>query len=152
MTFPGTHNVGARLSAKVAGIARLVAAGTGDNTAVVGQILDRTLFGYALSAVFGILCRAVLGANATLTLKNIALFHGDAANMSDEASFATIADTVVLTDSGAGSTLLSELLANVDLAGCKRYVRLKYTPDLSAANTDTAEVAGVIIFGGKDTI
>jgi hypothetical protein len=100
----------------------------------------------------GLLCKAVLGAAATLTLKNVQLFHGDAANMSDEAALFSPADVVIFTDAGAGSTLRGQKQYDFDLAGAKRFIRVKFQPDLSAANTDTATVAAAIVLGGKDTI
>ena len=34
----------------------------------------------------------------------------------------------------------------------RRYVRLVYTPDLSASGTDTAQVAAVVVFAGQDRV
>jgi hypothetical protein len=152
MTFPGSHNVGAGISVVSASANTLLTAGgAGDATQVVGATIDRTLFNYPLSMVLAFIATATLAANKKLTLGTIALFHGDAANMSDEASFAVVADTDVLVDSGAGGTISGQLTSNIDLAGCKRFIRAKFTPDLNAANTDTAKVVAVAVLGGKDT-
>jgi hypothetical protein len=152
MSFGSQHDVGARLIPQLAADnTSLTAAGAGDNTQVVGVIIDRTLLNYPLSAILALAWKAVLGASATLTLKTVLIEHGDASNLSDAASLATFADVVVATDSGSGSTLRGCQEYKADLAGAKRYVRFKFTPDLSAANTDTATVAAVAVFGGSDT-
>jgi hypothetical protein len=153
MSFARTHNIGAFIaSVRTSDNASLTAGGAGDNTQVVGQIIDRTLFSFPQSATFAIFAKAVLGASATLTLKTVLIEHGDAANLSDAATFSAPADFILFTDAGAGSTLRGQKEYDIDLAGAKRYLRLKFTPDLSAANTDTAECSSVVIFGGTDTV
>jgi hypothetical protein len=69
------------------------AAGTGDNTAITGAILDRQSYGNAQSAVVAIPYTTTLAAAETLTLKSVLLEHGDASNLSDVATFATLEDS-----------------------------------------------------------
>lgn len=153
MGFAENHNIGAFLkSPYTSAPTALTAAGAGDNTEIVGAIIDRNTLKYPLSVHIAIQCRAVLAASKKLTIKTVKLEHGDDSGLSDAANLATPADVDVLVDSGSGSTLTGSFEADVDLAGCKRYVRLKYTPDLNASGTDTATVAGQLIFGGQDTI
>lgn len=152
MSFQERHNVGALIKAQHAtDNAAATAGGTGDNTLVTGQIIDRTLIAYPLSVLIAIAYKAVLAAAATLSL-SWSLEHGDASNLSDAAALASAASAVIDTGAGGGSTQRGVFTAPVDLAGCKRYVRLKFTPDLSAANTDTAELNGQLVFGGQDTL
>jgi hypothetical protein len=105
-----------------------------------------------LSAVFAIPYTTTLGAAATLIFKSAVIQHGDASDLSDAVTFATLEDatgTVIAT--GAG-TFTGCKEYDVDLQGAKQYVRINFTPDLSAANTDTAAVAGVAVFGGSELL
>lgn len=131
--------------------AALTAGGAGDNTEVVGLTIDRLAFGTAMSAVFGISFKAVLAAAATLSL-SWRVYHSDAANMAGEAIYVQGAAAVVATGGGGGTTEQGLLECDVTLDGAKRYIRLKFTPDLSAANTDTAECAAVVALGGQPEI
>lgn len=156
MSFGRTHNIGSTITPRRAcDHGAITAGGAGDNTLITGQIIDTMALGSgsaskALSARLSILWKAILGASATLTLKSITIEHGAASNLSDAATFQSVAvDPVVAT--GAG-TFRGEQNVDIDLAGCKQYVRLKVTPDLSAANTDTAEISAAFVFGGLDIV
>ena len=48
----------------------------------------------------------------------------------------------------ATAAISSPLLEDVNLSGARRYVRLNFTPELSAGATDTAALSGVAVFGG----
>ena len=126
----------------------LVAAGTGDNTAVTGVIIDRASYKYPQSMVASLSWQAVLAASKKLTMKSVVIEHGDASNLSDAANYVAPADVDVKVDGGSGGTYRGAQEYNVDLSAAKRYIRLKYTPDLNASGTDTAEVAAQFIFGG----
>ena len=153
MSFTRAHNVGAFIgSQKAADNTALTAGGAGDNTEVVGQIIDTTLFKHPLSLAILIPWKAVLAASKTLTLKTVLLEHSDDSGMAGAVNLAAPADVVVATDSGSGSTLHGCQQYNVDLAGCKRYIRLKHTPDLNNTVTDTATTAAVFVFGGQDRL
>jgi len=153
MSCARSHNIGAFIGAqKAADNTALTAAGSGDNTEVVGQIIDTTLYKHPLSVAVLISWKAVLAASKTLTLKNVAFEHSDDSGMSGGTDLSAPADVVVATDSGSGSTLHGCQMYKVDLAGCKRYVRLTHTPDLNATATDTATTAAVFVFGGQDSL
>jgi hypothetical protein len=152
MSFAIRHNIAAYIKTQHAtDNVSATAGGTGDNTLVTGQIIDRSLLAYPLSAMIAIAYKAVLAQAATLSL-SYSLEHGDQANLSDAAALQSANSAVIETGGAGGSTNRGVFTAAVDLAGCKRYVRLKFTPDLSAANTDTAEASGQLIFGGSDTL
>jgi len=132
--------------------ARGVAAGTGDNTEVVGTVIDRRLYGYAKSAIFAIVGSAVLASAATLTLKNVAIEHDDDPAFATTADFKTVSDAVVATGGAGGSTETVKKEIDVDLAGAKRYLRITYTPDLSAGGTDIFTLAAAAVLGGQDQL
>jgi hypothetical protein len=125
----------------------LTAAGTGDNTAVVGAIHDRAAIGSPQSAVLAIPFTATLAATATLTISGT-VEHAEAANMSGAATLQTISATVVATGPAGGGTVTGCLEVSVPLMGARRHLRANITPDLSAGGTDTAAVSGVFVFGG----
>lgn len=128
--------------------AAATAGGAGDNTAVTGVIIDRAALGWPRSAVVAIPWAATLAAAQTLSLA-WTLQDGAAANLSDAATFASGASAPVATGPGSPA---GQLEVNVDLTGARRYVRLNFTPDLSASGTDTAALSGVLVFGGADRL
>lgn len=134
-----------------AGPAALTAGGTGDNTAVTGVIIDRAALGWPQSCVVALPFIATLAATATLSVA-ATLQHGNDSGLSDVATFAAISTGAQATGQSGGSTEQGVIEVNVSLAGAKRYVRLNFTPDLSAANTDTARVGAVIAFGGANRL
>jgi hypothetical protein len=152
MSFPRAHNIGAFIKTQHAtDNSSATAGGAGDNTQVVGQIIDRTLIAYPLSAQLSLAYKAVLAQAATLSMA-WKIEHGDAANLSDAAILQQDATAVIETGGAGGSTNRGVFNKNIDLAGAKRYVRISYTPDLSAANTDTFEGNAQLVFGGQDTL
>ena len=126
------------------------AAGTGDNTAVTGVIVDRAAAALNSPQEIAVLFpfTTTLGAGKNLFLKSVLLEHGDAANLSDAATFATFEDATghsVATSAGGG-TVTGCKRYGVNIGGAKRYVRLKFTPDLDATSVDTAVVMSVLVF------
>lgn len=143
-------NVGQLVTPKLAAFSILTAGGTGDNTLVKGTTLDRAALGLALSCVVQVASRAVLAASATLAV-TAKLQHSATTTDGDFTDFATV--TVAGLTGGAGGTTETGLsLGEIDLTMAKRYVRVTYTPDLSAASTDTAQVAALVVFAGQDRV
>lgn len=126
----------------------ITAGGGGDNTLVTGVIIDRAAIGWPESAVLAIPFSAVLGAGATLSITPV-VQEGNAANLSDAANLAAPGAQVVATGSG---TINGTYELNVSLRGAGRYVRANFTPDLSAANTDTAALSAVLVTGGANRV
>lgn len=124
----------------------LTAAGSGDNTQIVGDIFDRLSMNFPKSLTVAIGFTTTLAANKTLTIKSLTIEHGDDSALADAANLYAPSDVVVATDSGSGSTLKGQQKYSTDLHPAKRYVRLKYTPDLNATGTDTALVQSDLIF------
>lgn len=149
--------------------ASATAGGTGDATLVVGTTIDRatlTPFGargallniMPLGAVFTVAYEAVLGAGNTLSIS-----AAKVEDSADGATWATIFDVtgvaasvpvswpaagVVDTGAAGGSTQRGIVAYGTDIKKARRYVRFSFTPDLSAANTDTAKfVVGAVLSG-----
>lgn len=146
------RNIGALIA--VLGAAANTAAtagGSGDNTEVTGVILDRAAHGFPQSCVLAIPYSATLAAGATLSI-SYTLQEGDADDLADAETLAAAASAVVATGPVGGGTVTGTFEVDLSLAGAGRYVRAKFTPDLSAANTDTAALSAVIVFGGSDRL
>lgn len=145
-------NIGAAIAiARATANSTATAGGSGDNTAVTGVIIDRQAFRWPKSGVFAVPFTTTLAAGATLSLA-MTVQDGDAANLSDAATFATRANAVVATGPSGGGTVTGVVEFDVNLVGAKRYIRLNFTPDLSAANTDTGAFSGVAVLGGMDRL
>lgn len=129
----------------------VTAGGGGDNTEVVGVILDRAALGFPKSCVVAIPFTATLAATQTLTVA-WDIDEGDASNLSDAEVLTSAAAQVVATGPAGGGTVTGTFEANVNLGGAGRYVRLNFTPNLSASGTDTAALSAVIVFGGADRL
>lgn len=129
------------------------AGGSGDDTAITGVTIDRfATSGIPLNAQVVILWTATLAATKTLTLKTVKV--QDSADNSNWTDFATFANPgVVATGPGGGGTVSGVTeIPGVDLSSARRYVRLVFTPDLNAANTDTATVVGMFNLAGFDRL
>lgn len=111
-----------------------------DNTAQVGQIIDRLGYG---GLTYLIAIGAVPDADATFTAL---LEEGDAANLSDAAAVAD-ADMISQTSGTAPETAASfrydsdDQVRKLGYVGNKRYTRLTITPALNASATLLAAVA-----------
>jgi hypothetical protein len=141
-------NIGATLAAAFGGASRAVAAGAGDATEVVGEIIDLEAIGNPESAVLLIPYSATLTEAKTLTL-GCDIDHGADSALGDAAQFnAGVTAAVVATGGTGGSTEVGVMEVNVNLTGAKRYVRAQYTPDLSHTSADIFTAGCVWVFGG----
>ena len=148
MSTPEIENIGSKIAVvRAAANTAATAGGSGDNTAVTGVIIDRAALGWPQSCVVAVPFTATLAAAATLSVA-ITAQSGDAANLSDATTLATRSG-VVATGPGGGGTVTGTVELDINLSGAGRYVRANFTPDLSAANTDTAALSEVIVFGGQ---
>lgn len=112
-------------------------ASVADNTAQVGQIIDRQ--GYE-SLTYLIATGSLADAAATFT---VLLEEGDAANLSDAAA---VADADLLGTEALASFVFSDddKCFKLGYRGSKRYTRLTITP---AANASAALLAAVAVLG-----
>ena len=136
-------DAGAHLKVVGGGGARGVAAGTGDNTEVVGEIVDSQAEPGLVSGLIVVCGQATLADTKSISLKDLKIEHGAAANLSDKADYtfghAKNTLTNVKTSTG-GTTEEFAVKQKVDLTGLKRYWRVAVTPDLDAASVDTFEL------------
>jgi len=134
------------------------AAGSGDNTLIVGSTINRNSLvqnglstitnGLPRYVVFNVAYEAILAAAATFTWKAVTIEHSS--NGSDWTTFLSQADTpppngwpaagVIDTGGGGGTTQRGVIKFGADLTGAKQYIRFSGTPDLSAGATDTVKV------------
>ena len=123
---------------------RMLAGGTGDNTATTSDAID-TLNSNA--GIFTIMGTATLGEDDTLTLKSVKVTQSDTSGGSytDAIELIDSSGSVVATGGTGGSTETGSYSARVDLSLYKRYVKLVYTPDLSRANTDVGTLSSALI-------
>jgi len=131
----------------------ITAGGAGDNTAITGASIDRfTSAGIPLNAQIVLYWTVTLAQAATLTLKTVKL--QDSADGSNWADFASYADPGVVSTGPTGGGTLTDVLeiAGADLSSARRYVRLLFTPDLSAASADTARVGAIFNLAGFDRL
>jgi hypothetical protein len=143
------RSIGDKIAVRRAAANTAVTAGAGgDNTEVTGVIIDRAALGWPESAVLAIPFTAALAASETLTIA-YTVASSQADNMASPSTVRTAAAAVVAT--GAG-TITGTFEVNLDLRGAGRYVRANWTPDLSRANTDTAALSAVIVFGGSNRL
>lgn len=146
------RNIGAlitvmRASANVAA----TAGGAGDNTEVVGAILDRGKIGFPQSCVLAVPFSANLAAGETLSIGGV-IETGNEDDLSDASDLHVVESSVVATGPAGGGTVSGTLEVMAPIMGAGLYLRAKFTPDLSAADTDTAALSSVVVFGGADRI
>lgn len=119
-----------------------------DATYISGATFDRSALNYPqnMEVAHILAYTAASGASgATITVETN-IFHGDASNMSDEASFKS--KSVVITWASDAAKQFHVALS-ADLSSAKRYVRAKFKETKAGTITVTAPiVAQVVRFGG----
>ncbi len=135
----------------------VTAGGSGDNTAVTGLTIDRQALGMPQSLVLHYIWSAVLAQAATLELKTQVI--QDSADGSTWVTYvppapiaAPTAPGIVATGPTGGGTVRGVSRVNINLTAARRYVRFGFTPDMSAANTDTANVVTMAVLAGNDRL
>jgi len=138
---------------RLSAAASATAGGTGDATTVTGVTVDRFSIGNGsmpLSANMGVAYEAVLASGATLS---IGYAVQDSADGTTFADYQTATYAVVATGPSGGGTKTGVFdIGSVNLSSARRYVRLNYIPDLSAANTDTANSRAIGFAAGYDRL
>lgn len=133
--------------------ARAIVAGAGsDNVAANGLSIDQTAQVKAETLAILLGWEATLANGATLT---VTWKLQDSADNSSWADIVVppvgnpidVSGTMLFTATSA-TTFRGVIQAECPLEYCRRYVRITYTADLSAANTDTASFSGIALFGG----
>lgn len=134
---------------RASAVANVTAGGAGDNTQVVGIIVDRAAYNWPDQCLAAIAFTATLATTKKLTLKTVLLEHGDAANLSDAANLYAPADVDVAVDPGGGSTITGTKKYDWSLRSAKRYIRLKFTPDMDAGSVDTSVLSSQLLLSGS---
>ena len=147
------RNVGAWLkSAYALAHTDAVAAGSGDATEVDGESVDLLGLGTnPLSGKLMIPCQATLDTGETLTIT--ANIQDSPTGTDQWADFGdALAATIIIPAAATDAEFEGMAELDVNLSGSRQFVRCQVTPDLSRAGTDTAEIAGVWVFGGADEL
>lgn len=141
------QNMGALIGARHAAVnITATAGGSGDATETNGAWIDRQGF---QSVKVVVVWSTTLAAAATLSIA-ANLQDASAINGTGAADFGdALAATVVATGPGGGGTVTGVTELDFDVSGADRYIRIQFTPDLSASGTDTARLAAVYIVGGS---
>ncbi len=152
-------DIGAHLAARANGAVFATAAGTGDATEVDGTFLDRTGF---LTCVAIITWEATLADTETLSIAANLQDASDGAGAGAADYGPAFANAIVGTGLTGGTTergvvvleinLIADAVPAGDIRVCDQFVRIQFTPDLSASGTDTAVISGTIVFAGADTL
>lgn len=146
-----SKNISALITERIAsGFVSVTAGGSGDGTLVNGTSFDRTTLNMPRSMVAAIAFTDTLTATKVLQLTKFTI--QDSADGSTWADFvdsgaASGTPLVLNTATGTGLTTL-----NADLTMARRYVRVAFTPDLTASSTDTATLVALAVFGGESPV
>lgn len=126
------------------------AGGTGDATAANGATIDLAATTTRYNSVaFLVRANATLAEGETLTL---AAKIEDSADGSDWDDLVAAATVLTLAGATGGATEAGVGVLGADLRSARRYLRVVATPDLSAADTDTAGIDAVAILCGADEL
>lgn len=131
--------------------AAATAGGSGDATTVTGVTIDRFNAGGGLAnaGVFGIAYEATLASGATLSLGYAVQHSADGSNWAD---YETATYAVVATGPSGGGAVSGMFEIAENLSSARRFIRLNFNPNLSAANTDTANARGIGFLAGFDRL
>lgn len=125
--------------------ASLTAGGTGDNTAVNGASIDGQAQPAHECFSLVVAARAVLAATKKLTVAVKLQDSDDGSAWTDVTDFGV---KLTLTGGSGGTTEVGAVRVQSDANKLRRYRRWVVTPDLDAANTDTAVVQTVVLLSG----
>lgn len=142
-----TQDVGACLAARHAAAVSITAGGGSDNSEVDGAYVDARDFG---SVKVVIHYTATLAAGETLSIAANLQEDADGTGSGTDVTGSAYPSTVVATGGTGGSTETGVVEMDFDVSKLQRYLRVQFTPDLSASNTDTAIVSAVYILGGAE--
>lgn len=145
MGAPHMSDIGSYVKAVVCGAVSATAGGAGDNSAVTGASIDR--LGYES-------CKLVIGYKTTLAASETLQFAVEYQESDDNSSWDTAVALQAATTAktGAATNFHGDVEFDVDLGAKKRYIRFNFTPNMSAAGTDTAICMAVCVLGGSNVL
>lgn len=152
MSFGMTRDGGSSRDVAFGDIHTLTAGAGSDNAEQTGPWIDR--LGWDSCGVYAVY-EATLAENETLSIAANLQDSVDASTPKGDFTLggASLASTVVATGGTGGSTEQGvAYLGKWDLTMAERHVRVQVTSDLSAAGTDTATVAIVVVKDGGDAL
>lgn len=124
----------------------VTAGGGGDATAALTPAIDLAALPDRFEAVtFVAPVTTTLAAGKSLTVTGKFVTSDDDVTYVDMTSAAT----VLTLSSAGGGTVTGAIVADCSLEYAKQYVKFSITPDLSAANTDTANIQRSLQFSGR---
>lgn len=145
-----SRDIGAQIVGRVCAVPdEATAGGSGDDAEVDGEWIDRQ--GY-LSGKLIIAFEATLADGETLSIGSNFQDASDSSGTGAADFGDAEASAVRATGGSGGSTEKGQVEIDIDLSGAKQFVRAQFTPDLSAAGTDTAKLAAVLVLGGADEV
>jgi hypothetical protein len=142
-------DAGAYVAVVSGGGARGVAAGTGDNTEVYGEVVDTLAQPGLISGAIIVAGSATLTDAKSISIKSVVIEHDDDVGMGTKADAFTAVDFDLVKTSSGGSTETFAIKLKVNFEGLKRYWRAAITPDLDAANTDVFELGFCVVAIGE---
>lgn len=135
------------LSLYAAAATSATAGGSGDATEVTGVTIDTSTFPTRAESI-----AFVLAATATLTAAKTHTVTAKIEDSADASTWATlVASATVILQTATGTSTKSGRIG-ADLNTARRYVRLKYTPDLSHTATDTSVTQSIAVLGGLQEV
>lgn len=124
------------------------AGGAGDATEVTGVTIDLLALPTRYESLsFVLTATSTLAATKTLSVA-AKIETSDNSDMSSASDLVASSTVLTLTGAAGGSTERGTAKVGASLEYAKRYLRIKFTPDLNATGTDTAVVQSVALFGG----
>lgn len=140
-------DAGATLAARygISGSA-VIAAGAGDNAAVNCAYADRLNFG---SVKVVLAYTATLSSGKSLSISAFLQDADDGAGTNAAPYGTAFAKTVVATAPSGGATVSGVIEFDFNLLGAREFINLNFTPDMSAAGTDTAKISVIYVLCGS---
>jgi len=151
-------NAGSVLYAVTAGRARSVVAasvtsGIQDNFWHGGVAVDRTTPALFLSAQGAVCVLPVLNTGESVVISRRYRHSDDGITFVEIDAYpdADFVDVTVTAAEMVTTPAPRTIRDNLDLAGCKQYIRQDIKVNLSRANTDVAHISGMFVLAGTDT-
>jgi hypothetical protein len=152
------RNIGAYIATRHAGQVSVVAGGAADGTEVDGGWIDRQDFH---SAKVVVSYTTTLADTESLTIAANLQDASDSSGTGAADYGAVFASTSMVTSDG-GTTEIGQAEFDIDFLGgtqgaadgtaADRYIRVQFTPTMSASGTDTAELMAIVILGGAENV
>jgi hypothetical protein len=143
-------NIGAYVTSRFALQRTALGAGAGGNIGAT----DGTAFQRTAVRPLHISTKVVVGYKTTLASGNTLTLTAQLKDSPDGITYSNFGASAssVVTGLGGGPQQVGTLELDVNLMGADKYIRPTVTPVLSASGVDTAEIFGVYILGGGETV